>query len=59
MAEPVRTLPEPETRGGEEPDWDAMTPGEPLPDGEPAPAQRIPGRRQVADWCGDPRCGGD
>lgn len=39
-----------ETRGGEAPDWANAKPGEELP-------EKI--RNGAADWCGNPRCGGD
>jgi len=56
-----------ERRGGELPDWDGARPGEPLPDyGDADPDPRFRYRRHAgehaagdADWCGDPRCGGD
>lgn len=60
MAESSHAQPPVESRGGERPDWDQVMPGEPLPElPEPAAETRMPGRRQAADWCGDPACGGD
>lgn len=58
--EPEAQAPVPgtETRGGERPDWDHVVPGEALPE-LPEPEARMPGRRQAADWCGTPECGGD
>lgn len=64
------SFPAEERRGGEAPDWDAVEPGEELPEREdpelyPPEQLAVPFRRRpgqygdIADWCGHPDCGGD